>query len=170
MSEYRVGQILYLIGSQTAKILPVQIVEEVVRTTITGKNKSYTALLPDSKKSVCDVSELKGRIFTCKDAVRKYMINNAINAIVHMLASCNEVCNKHFEEIKEVVIEPKSDAIIDIVAEANRIKVKNNSARKNMQGVNKEGIIKVDLGNGQIAKMNLGDISTEETNEKNLTS
>jgi hypothetical protein len=170
MTEYRVGQILYLIGNQTAKILPVQIIEEVTRTTISGKNKSYTALLPNSKGTVCDVSELKGRIFTCKNTIREYMISNAINAIDQLIDNCNNVCDKHFEVVEEVVNEPKSDAIIDIVTEANRSKIKNNKSSKNMQDNKKEDIIKVDLGNGQIAKMNLDDVPTGKTNEKNITS
>ena len=40
MSQYEVGQILYVVNENKFKIVPVQVVEEVVRTTITGKIKA----------------------------------------------------------------------------------------------------------------------------------
>ena len=33
MNKYKVGQVLYMIGDKTTSIIPIQIVEEVVRTT-----------------------------------------------------------------------------------------------------------------------------------------
>jgi len=44
MKEYQVGQILFLIGDSN-KVIPIQVVEEVIRTTLAGKEKTYIALL-----------------------------------------------------------------------------------------------------------------------------
>ena len=40
MQNYRVGQILFLIAD-TSKVLPIQVIEEVIRTTLEGKEKTY---------------------------------------------------------------------------------------------------------------------------------
>ena len=60
MKEYKVGQILFLIGESTTKIIPVQVVEEVVRTTLTGKEKTYTIMLPDQDQTTVDIQSIKG--------------------------------------------------------------------------------------------------------------
>ena len=38
MQQYRVGQILFLIAD-ASKVVPIQVVEEVIRTTLEGKEK-----------------------------------------------------------------------------------------------------------------------------------
>ena len=38
--NYRVGQILFLIAD-ASKVVPIQVVEEVIRTTLEGKEKTY---------------------------------------------------------------------------------------------------------------------------------
>ena len=39
MQQYRVGQILFLIAD-ASKVVPIQVVEEVIRTTLEGKEKT----------------------------------------------------------------------------------------------------------------------------------
>ena len=52
--EYKVGQILYLSNEKSLKVIPVQIVEEVIRTTMAGKEKTYMVQFPDKNKTVAD--------------------------------------------------------------------------------------------------------------------
>ena len=43
--KYSVGQILYLIGESSMRILPIQVIEEVVTTTVEGSKKTYTVYI-----------------------------------------------------------------------------------------------------------------------------
>ena len=85
MHEYKVGQILFLIGDKSMKIMPIQIVEEVVRTTIDGSMKTYTVQLPDDEKTQADISSVKGTLFKTTSLLRAHMLKNATNAIDTMI-------------------------------------------------------------------------------------
>ena len=40
MKNYEVGQILFMTSTKSLNIIPVQVVEEVIRTTLTGMEKT----------------------------------------------------------------------------------------------------------------------------------
>ena len=75
MQQYRVGQILFLIAD-ASKVVPIQVVEEVIRTTLDGKEKTYIIKFPDKKETTADIKKVKGELFKSKDEVKKHMINN----------------------------------------------------------------------------------------------
>jgi len=77
--KYKVGQVFYLIGLETARVIPFMIVEEVTRTTIGGIEKTFIAELPDAKKTKIDVLKLKGNIFDKLEDLRAHMFENAKN-------------------------------------------------------------------------------------------
>ena len=62
--EYKVGQVFYLVGSETAKVIPFRVVEEVTRTTLDGVEKTFIAEVPDKKNTKVPVTKLKGETFT----------------------------------------------------------------------------------------------------------
>ena len=148
MEDYQVGQIIFLIGEKTTRVLPIQVVEEVVRTTIEGKIKTYTVKMPDKNGTTVDIYELKGTLFKDKKELRAYMLTNAKNAIDSMLAS-SEVLS---EEVFGVSIkEEKADTTSSLNLENfNQVP----EVEKSVQNLPDDGIIRVDLGNGQFAKMN----------------
>ena len=140
MKEYCVGQILFLIANNT--VIPVQIVEEVIRTTLSGKEKTHVVKFPDKGGSTSDINNIKGELFASKEEVRKFMIDNATSAIDHMISKADKLTTAAFENIK-------------IAKE----KTKENNLIKN-QKVHSEktsDIIKVDLGNGKIGKIKTKD-------------
>ena len=59
MQQYRVGQILFLIAD-ASKVVPIQVVEEVIRTTLDGKEKTYVVKFPDKKATTVDIKKVKG--------------------------------------------------------------------------------------------------------------
>lgn len=132
MKQYKVGQILYMASEKSFKIIPVQIVEEVIRTTIAGKEKTYMLMFPDANKTVVDISKVaSGLLFNDEDSIQKYMIENTKKAISSLLKNANEV--------KQNVFLEKEDSKKD-----------NQSVQHNKDDV----IIKVDLGNGQKGRIN----------------
>ena len=139
MNEYKVGQVLYMIGKNTTKIMPIQVVEEVIRTTLDGKEKTYTIQLPDKKKTRADISEVKGILFKSTDKLKNHMIENATSAINMMLTESIKLADLAFDAIDTKRIQNNNDAS-SIVTEL-------------VQNPKKEDIIKVDLGDGKIGNV-----------------
>ena len=132
MEQYEVGQILYMTSSKSFKIIPIQVVEEVVRTTISGKEKTYMICFPDNEKTVTDINKLKGKIFKTINAIETHLIDNTKTAIKQLIKEAELIKNDAFGSIKKI------DEVI---------------ADDPMQQSNPDDIIKVDLGNGQIGRI-----------------
>lgn len=146
--EYKVGQVFYLVGSETAKVIPFRVVEEITRTTLEGQEKIYIAELPDNKRTNIDVSKLKGHIFNNLETLREHMLENAKFAIDSMIKNAHLLANKVYQNIVEDhQLEDEADAELE-----------ENKEEVNVQSNEKSDIVKVDIGNGVMAKVNLKDL------------
>tara|TARA_B100000900_G_scaffold314867_1_gene273729 strand:+ start:433 stop:909 length:477 start_codon:yes stop_codon:yes gene_type:complete len=145
--DYQVGQIIFLIGEKTTRVIPIQVVEEVVRTTVEGKIKTYTVQMPDKKQTKADIYSLKGTLFKNTGDLHNYMLTNAKNAISAMVEDAVSVS----EEVFKVLQKHKADPNKDVAPLAEEQKAAPSNTL--MQSVDDDGIIRVDLGDGKIAKM-----------------
>lgn len=132
--NYKVGQVLYLCNEESMKIIPLQIIEEVVRTTINGTEKNYILLFPDNKKTKIDLNKIKGKVFESIEQIQSHMIQNATEAINRMAKTAEILKEKAFDVVEDKKNVPQKE--IGVQVEAN------------------DDIIMVDLGNGTKAKMN----------------
>lgn len=146
--EYKVGQIFYLVGAETAKVIPFRVVEEVTRTTLEGQEKSYVVELPDAKRTKVDVSRLKGDVFKDLDQLRKHMLDNARNAIDGMIDEAELLANSVYY-VKENIIKKQTLDHDDSEEKINK---------ESVQNIKEDDKINVDMGNGLIAKMSLKDL------------
>jgi hypothetical protein len=95
--SYKVGQILYLLLSDEMKIIPVQVVEVVVRhrfnedTTI-----SYNVIIPGKSGKIINLSDVNATAYTDIDELRKFMVDNAVQGINKMLGRAQEAAESHF--------------------------------------------------------------------------
>lgn len=139
MKEYKVGQILFMTNTKSFKIIPIQVVEEVVRTTIDGQIKTYMVMLPDKDKTVVDISEVKTEIFQTEDQVKEYMLDNTKKAIESLMLSANRMKSKCFGGAENEEDEAE---------------------KHNSETLAKDGheVISVDLGDGSVAKMKVNDL------------
>ena len=141
--NYRVGQILFLIAD-ASKVVPIQVVEEVIRTTLEGKEKTYIVKFPDKKETTADIKKIKGKLFNSRNEVKTFMIDNAKTAIAQMLEHAESmsinIFNSHPEEVrlKEEVLDADEGT---------------NTKIEKVQPVEDDGIIRVDLGNGKFGKI-----------------
>lgn len=166
MSQYRVGQILYMTTKKSFKILPVQIVEEVIRTTVDGTVKTYMLKFPDKKGTVVDISDVKAELFTTPRAIKNYMLGNAERAINDLLVKAHELRSASFEEIPDVPQEAvsahqqASEPVVE-TEDVNGYQLTLPGLDHELEGIQNqdEGIINVDLGNGMMAKMNVEALS-----------
>lgn len=133
--NYEVGQILYLCNEEKMKIIPLQVVEEIIRTTIKGKEKSYILIFPDSKKTKVNFKSIKGKIFDDINQIKSHMISNATDAINRMAITAEELQLLAFNTT------PKEEKNVHQI-------------NNDVQVENKDDIIMVDLGDGVKAKIN----------------
>ena len=151
MKDYQVGQVLFLIGDSN-KVIPIQVVEEVIRTTLEGKEKTYIVKLPDKKETTVDIKKLKGDLFTDKKEVRDFMMKNASDAINAMISDALNVANTLF-----VVSIPEEEPQLQILEEEKIVEPE--LLIEKVQPETKDDIIKVDLGNGKFGKMSVADFN-----------
>jgi len=132
--NYKVGQILYMTNSESLKIIPIQVVEEVIRTTLHGKEKTYMIQLPDKKRTIADINALKGDVYEDVDILKADMISKATDSIGNMILMATKLASSMFEIAKE-----NNDSV-------------NNQNENSVQVETNNDIIMVDLGGGVKAK------------------
>jgi hypothetical protein len=137
--DHKVGQILYICDEERMKIIPIQVVEEVIRNTIEGSEKNYVIMFPDSNKTLANLNKVKGKIFKDPEKVQDYMIKNASDAIKRVKKAAEVLRDQCFNaaDSKSIV---KPDEL--------------DQKDAGVQAENNDDIITVDLGNGVKAKMN----------------
>lgn len=153
MQQYRVGQILFLIAD-ASKVVPIQVVEEVIRTTLEGKDKTYIVKFPDKKATTVDIKKVKGEIFKSKDEVKSYMIENAQTAIEQMVTLAEEmsinIFNSHPNDIS---LPDQPQEILELQS------ISEDDTEDKVQPPEKDGIIRVDLGDGKFGKINVNNLN-----------
>ena len=141
--DYKVGQIFYLVGTETTKVIPFRIVEEVTRTTLEGIEKCYIAELPDNNKTTIDVTKLRGKIFEDVDSLRTFMTENAKSAIESMIENAMKLSSVTYDQ-KVIVHE--------------EVKANENVKESSVQLEANDDIVKVDIGNGVMANMKIDNL------------
>ena len=135
MKNYEVGQILYITNSKNMNVIPIQVVEEVIRTTLNGKEKTYIVKFPNKQETLADISDINTQIFLSTQEIEDYMISNTKNAIKKMIEKAKLTAQNTFKINNE------------------------NNFEQNVQSKNNNNIITVDLGDGTKAKMNLENLN-----------
>lgn len=150
---YEVGQVIYTILEDKYKVVPLKVSEQVITKTLEEEIISYKVLMPGKSNKKVSLDRIPN-IWTNIDDIRKHLIDNANNAINKMLHETSSVQNKYFLT--------KEDVSIDIDTCIND---------PNIDKINSDDheTIKVDLGNGQIGNLKLGQTgSDQKKNEENI--
>jgi hypothetical protein len=147
--NYTVSQILYLLSHKSMKVFPVQVVEEVVRNTLNGREVSYTIMMPNKEGTLTELSSVNAEVFDNIKELKDFMTNNAIMTIESIVKSACELETRFNQNVKqsvEIVSKEKSSS-------------KSLEAKNIVQKKKKEGTIKVDVGNGIKANINVEDLA-----------
>ena len=151
MSKYKVGQVLYLLSSQTMKVFPVQVIEEIVRKSLKGKNVTYTVMMPDRKKSLIELDNVNAKIFDDVAKLREFMTNNAKLSIDKIIENA---------KILQTVFSQSSEAD-ELSEQKENAKEESDKSIENTNSVQMDknsGKIKVDIGNGIKANVKVEDL------------
>tara|TARA_Y100000593_G_C4313750_1_gene339740 strand:- start:1840 stop:2286 length:447 start_codon:yes stop_codon:yes gene_type:complete len=148
MENYEVGQILYMTSTKSFKIIPIQVVEEVTRTTIEGTETTYMVCFPDEKKTIVDIKKVSGKTFKNISDVENHLIENTKKAIKELVFEANSLKDKVFGSSRS-----KNKDII------------NTKNIENVQQNDDDVIIKIDLGNGQKGRLSKKDLEKTTSEE-----
>jgi len=95
---YEVGQILFVVLNKRPQIIPVQVIEQVVRRSLQGEEIQYSVNVPtkDGDKTF-ELSGLDGAVYTSIEDVRDAMLTNAKSTILDMTQKAVAVAQKRFK-------------------------------------------------------------------------
>lgn len=105
---YQVGQVLFAIDNSRFGIIPVQIIEHHVRTSLSGTDNNYFVIVGGTQKKI-DLSSLDGPIFdTSKDA-GDFLMSRASEKINSLMSKADSIANEQFQKSNEVSTEQSSN-------------------------------------------------------------
>jgi len=97
---YTIGQILYIISPKTQTVIPVQVQEINQKTTIEGEKISFLVREPEGK-SLYNLDEIDGQVFTSPSDVAKTLKENVNKSIDQMISNACELAKKKFDAPSE---------------------------------------------------------------------
>ena len=81
---YRVGQILFVIPAGKVGMVPIQVVEEITKKTLSGSAVSYVVRINKAGKTG-DISSIDGEIFESAPMAQKTLLDRSNSAVVQMV-------------------------------------------------------------------------------------
>ena len=150
---YEVGQTIYTILEDKYKVVPLKVSEQIVTKTLDGETVTYKAIMPNKKLAKIDLSRLDN-IYTDINVVKNYMLENAESAINEVLKETITVENKYFKTKEDNItcINDTKENIINSLPPPTK---------------EPDDKIKVDLGDGVTANININSIESVLDQKKN---
>jgi hypothetical protein len=95
---YEVGQVLFVVLNKRPQIIPVQVIEQVVRRSLQGEEIQYSVNVPtkDGDKTF-ELSGLDGVVYTSIDEVQEAMLTNAKSTILKMTQKASAIAKNRFD-------------------------------------------------------------------------
>ena len=130
--EYKVGDILWVVGRETPGVRAYQVVEELTKKTLTGTITTYTAHAPTSsgklKKVNLDSLSEKNDIFTNVEGAKKEMFGRFEKAVNKMIDANQNLIRRYLvkEESQIETKKEQSDEEIITLPDGTKARVKIN--------------------------------------------
>ena len=128
---YDVGQVLFVVLRKKQKIIPVQVIEQIVRRSLTGETIQYQVKVP-SYDDPMSVDSLGDDIYTNIDDVKDALKQNAGSVIDSMAESATSLAALHFKDKNPPVHIEDTDAekaVVDL-GDGKKAKVDISSLKK----------------------------------------
>lgn len=130
--NYSVGQVLYTIIKEKQIVIPVRVVEQIIKKNLDGEETSYKVLLPNKKSQKVNLEKLEN-VYQDLDDVNKFLLEKSKETIDKMVEDAMTLEIEFFEEKEKEEIDACINESTNSIIESNQIKV--------------------DLGNGQVANL-----------------
>ena len=109
---YQVGQILYIILKKKKAVFPVQVVEQVVRKTLTGEDVTFKVTLPNANESI-NLQTIAEKVFISSEDLQNYLMSNLSEKITAMVNEASDLASSSFaaptQNISSVVDKTSED-------------------------------------------------------------
>lgn len=107
---YSVGQILFVVLNKKPQIIPVKVIEQVVRRSLDGENIQYSVQVPTAEgDKTFELDELDAEVYTSISDVENAMFENARNMIKHMSEKATRVATSKFEYSPSLPKQPSTE-------------------------------------------------------------
>tara|TARA_Y100000593_G_C4164552_1_gene263752 strand:+ start:143 stop:553 length:411 start_codon:yes stop_codon:yes gene_type:complete len=95
---YNVGQLLYVILNKRQRVIPVQVIEQVVRRSLQGEETHYSVNVP-GKNGVkpYNLHDLDGEVYESVEDAKEALIENANRSITHLVESAQKIAKHVFD-------------------------------------------------------------------------
>ena len=158
--SYFVGQIIYLLNIEKLKVYPVQVVEEITRKSLDGKQITYIVKLPDKEGTNVNLADINAKIFVDDKNLKSFMYENAKKNIDKLVSNANKVKEDLFFESEKAVIEEKEEVPEKQLEEdVDYLEELKKPTNLSVQNGTKDDTIKVHLGNGINANVKINNIN-----------
>ena len=149
--DFPVGSIVYFLHNKTERVLPAQVVERIVRTSLDGSKSTYIiAVKASDKLKRIEVDPSKVDIFSTPDSMKDFMVSRATEAITKLIDTAVKASHI-FTPIDQTERErePVEDMILPDDAAWHTPAADRPLTNKNK----KTEYAEVDLGDGRTARM-----------------
>ena len=122
-NNFKVGQIAYIVLSQKRIIVPVKIVEQIIKRTEDNEHIDWNIQLPDDDQFIL-LSELKDNIYSHIDDAHNQLLAQAKKSIDKMINTCLDLQEKTWPQSKNIPEKNLNSYIKNnIQEENNKIKI-----------------------------------------------
>jgi len=93
---YEVGQVLYVLIKKEHSVIPVKVVEKILRKTLEGESVSYIVELPTQEQNHVDLDRLGTSIYSSSADAMSVMIENASTTISDIVKKAENIAKSVF--------------------------------------------------------------------------
>ena len=110
---YNVGQVLYVILNQKQKVIPVQVIEQVVRRSLKGEETQYTVNVPSRNGfKAYNLHDLDGEIHETVESAMDELTDKANQSITRIIENAQKIATHSFDtdtdpDVDDVLFDPK---------------------------------------------------------------
>ena len=141
--DLSVGQVVFLLTKKSSKVYPVLVCEEIKKRSLAGETVNYVVRLPTDDSREIEIDKLDAEIFETIDHARETIISRISEQVDQMLQSAISL-SEVFSEF--TISQDENSEIIESSPDADVPAPEGDFAL-------------VDLGDGNVARMNIKDAS-----------
>ena len=149
LSDFPVGSIVYFLHNKTERVLPAQVTEKIVRTSVDGSRATYIIAVKskDSLKNI-EIDPRDVSVFQTPDEMKSFMVSRATSAISSLVQAAVK-SSEIFQNVTKVLESPEPAP-----NEFNEIMAGLKDANKMAESAaDSDGYTEVDLGDGTKARL-----------------
>ena len=118
--NYKVGQVLYVLVKKQQTVIPVQVVEQILRRTLSGEETMYTVNVPtNGGLKEMPLSDISGEVFEDLEQARTRLLENATAAIGSLIDAASKTSSRHFQPTSQGELQPTQLPMGQEVVEAS---------------------------------------------------